>query len=51
MYLVGSDAQGSGGGFLKYSGEILEMNLADWVLKNSAPPMGELSVNTPAGTW
>ncbi len=40
---------GEGDGFMKYTGEILEMNLAEWVLRNSAPPMGELSISSSAG--
>ncbi len=38
-----------GEGFLRYTGEILEMNLSEWVLRNSAPGMGELTVATSAG--
>ena len=36
-------------GFIKYSGEILEINLSEWILRNSAPKMGELTVATPSG--
>lgn len=48
VYMVSSEQQ-QGEGFTKYTGEILEANLADWVLRNSAPPMGELTVTTSAG--
>lgn len=48
VYMVSSE-QHQGEGFTKYTGEILELNLADWVLRNSAPPMGELTVATSAG--
>ena len=39
-----------GDGFVKYNGEILEMNLSEWVLRNSAPAMGELTVASSKGT-
>jgi hypothetical protein len=39
------------GGFIKYTGEILEMNLAEWVLRNSAPAMAELSITSSAGCF
>ena len=45
VYMVSSE----GDGFMKYTGEILEMNLAEWVLRNSAPGFGELTVSTPNG--
>ena len=38
-----------GEGMLKYSGEILELNLSEWVLRNSSPSMGELTIATTAG--
>ena len=38
-----------GDGFVKYTGEILEMNLSEWVLRNSAPAMGELTVASSKG--
>lgn len=38
-----------GEGFLRYSGEILEINLSEWVLRNSSPTMDELTVATPTG--
>lgn len=34
---------------LRYTGEVLELNLSEWVLRNSAPPMGELTLATAAG--
>ncbi len=39
-----------GEGILKYTGEILELNLSEWVLRNSSPSMGELDVSTTQGT-
>lgn len=45
VYMVSSEGEG----FMKYTGEILEMNLAEWVLRNSAPGLGELSVTSPSG--
>eukprot|EP01039_Chlorochromonas_danica_P001573 gene1573-1718_t len=38
-----------GDGLLRYSGEILEMSISEWVLRNSSPEMGELSVSNSAG--
>lgn len=38
-----------GEGILRYSGEILELNLSEWVLRFSSPAMGELSVDTTQG--
>ena len=46
VYMVSNE----GDGFVKYSGEILEMNLSEWVLRNSAPAMGELTVASSKGT-
>jgi len=40
-----------GDGMHKYSGEILEMNLSEWVLRNSSPAMGELNLSTPSGEF
>ena len=45
VYMISSD----GDGMHKYSGEILEMNLSEWVLRNSSPAMGELNLSTPSG--
>jgi hypothetical protein len=45
IYMVSNE----GDGFVKYSGEILEMNLSEWVLRNSAPAMGELTVSSSKG--
>jgi hypothetical protein len=39
----------SGDGMRRYSGELLQMNLAEWVLRHSAPSMGELTFTAPAG--
>mmetsp|Transcript_27075 Transcript_27075/g.45348 ORF Transcript_27075/g.45348 Transcript_27075/m.45348 type:complete len:673 (+) Transcript_27075:61-2079(+) len=54
VYLIPSEGSGTGSGsdgegMLKYNGEILEMNLSEWVLRNSAPGMDELTVATTAG--
>jgi len=38
-----------GEGILRYSGEILELNLSEWVLRFSSPAMGELNVDTTQG--
>lgn len=38
-----------GEGILRYSGEILELNLSEWVLRFSSPAMGELSVDSTQG--
>lgn len=38
-----------GEGFIKYTGEVLELNLSEWVLRNSSPSMGELTVTTHSG--
>ena len=46
MRLLSEDEEG----LLPYQGEILEMNLSEWVLRNSAPSMGELTFAQPAGT-
>lgn len=45
VYMVSEDGQG----LLPYSGEILEMNLSEWVLRHSSPSMGELTLAQPAG--
>ncbi len=45
VYMVSNE----GDGFVKYTGEILEMNLSEWVLRNSAPAMGELTVASSKG--
>lgn len=46
VYMLSEDEEG----LLPYQGEILEMNLSEWVLRNSAPSMGELTFAQPAGT-
>lgn len=35
--------------FLRFKGEIFEINLSEWVLANTAPAMGELTVSSSAG--
>lgn len=40
---------GEEGGLLKYTGELLEIRLVDWVLRNSPPSVGELSFTNSAG--
>jgi hypothetical protein len=45
VFMVSNEEEG----ILKYAGEILELNLSEWVLKNSSPAMGELTVDTTAG--
>ena len=45
VYMLSEDEEG----LLPYQGEILEMNLTEWVLRNSAPAMGELTFSQPAG--
>lgn len=36
-------------GFVSYTGELLEPNIAEWVLRNSQPAMGELTFASQAG--
>lgn len=36
-------------GFVKYTGEIIEMSLSEWILRNSSPVMGELTLSTSEG--
>ena len=45
VYMLSEDEEG----LLPYQGEILELNLSEWVLRNSAPAMGELTFAQPAG--
>eukprot|EP00596_Hydrurales_sp_CCMP1899_P010056 CAMPEP_0119038502 /NCGR_PEP_ID=MMETSP1177-20130426/7464_1 /TAXON_ID=2985 /ORGANISM="Ochromonas sp, Strain CCMP1899" /LENGTH=571 /DNA_ID=CAMNT_0007001167 /DNA_START=151 /DNA_END=1863 /DNA_ORIENTATION=- len=45
VYMLSEDGEG----LLQYQGEILEMNLSEWVLRNAAPTMGELTFAQPAG--
>jgi hypothetical protein len=45
VFMVSNEEEG----ILKYVGEILELNLSEWVLKNSSPAMGELTVSNSAG--
>lgn len=46
VFMISNEAEG----IQKYSGEILELNLAEWVLRNSAPAMGELTLSSTTGT-
>ena len=48
IYMI-SDDSNAGTGLIPYNGEILNWNLAEWVLRNSAPTMGELSLLVPSG--
>lgn len=48
IYMI-SDDTSAGSGLIPYNGEILNWNLAEWVLRNSAPSMGELSLLVPSG--
>ena len=45
IYMIADDGEG----LLEYRGEILEMNLSQWVLKNSSPGVNELSIATANG--
>lgn len=45
VFMVSNDGEG----ILRYSGEILELNLSEWVLRNSSPAMDELTVATNQG--
>lgn len=45
VFMVSTEAEG----FLRYRGEILDINLSEWVLRNSAPAMDELSLGDPRG--
>jgi hypothetical protein len=45
VYMVSSETEG----FVKYQGEILDINLSEWVLRNSAPTMDELTLRTSQG--
>lgn len=45
VYMLSEDEEG----LLPYQGEILENNLSEWVLRNSAPSMGELTFAQPSG--
>ncbi|KAJ1430041.1 hypothetical protein B484DRAFT_449113 [Ochromonadaceae sp. CCMP2298] len=45
VYMISNEGED----MVKYTGEILELNLSEWVLRNSAPSMGELSISTTAG--
>ena len=45
IYMVSDDGQE----LLRYSGEIIEMNLSEWVLRNTAPDVNELTLATSAG--
>ena len=45
IYLLSEDESG----LIQYNGVILEMNLSEWVLRNSSPRMNELSFATSKG--
>jgi len=45
IYMISED----GDGLIPYKGEVLELNLSEWVLRNSSPSMGELSFSAPSG--
>lgn len=45
VYLMNKEEEG----YVKYTGEIIEMSLSEWVLRNSSPVMGELTLSTPEG--
>jgi protein disulfide isomerase len=45
VFMVSEEADG----MRQYSGEMLEMNLSEWILKHSAPRCAELSVSSQAG--
>ena len=45
IYLLSDDENG----LIQYNGVILEMNLSEWVLRNSSPRMNELSFATSKG--
>lgn len=45
VYLVSKDSEG----FMKYHGEIIEMSLSEWILRNCSPTMSELTVATSEG--
>ena len=38
-----------GDGLLPYSGEFIESKLVEWILRNAAPVLGELSFTSTAG--
>jgi hypothetical protein len=45
VFMVSVDDEG----VQRYTGEILELNLSEWVLKHSSPGMGELTLNSASG--
>jgi hypothetical protein len=45
VFMVSEDDEG----VQRYTGEILELNLSEWVLKHSSPGMGELTLNSASG--
>ena len=47
IYMVSNEGEG----IIKYSGEILELNLSEWVLRNSSPAMGELNLASSSGIY
>lgn len=46
IYLVSNDEEG----FLRYTGAIVDTSLSEWILRNTAPPMGELTLASPSGS-
>jgi hypothetical protein len=38
-------------GYLRFSGELLESSLSEWVLRNSPPGFQELSLSVPNGLY
>jgi hypothetical protein len=45
VFMVSEDDEG----VQRYTGEILELNLSEWILKHSSPGMGELTLNSASG--
>jgi len=45
VYLLGDDKNK----VIPYQGDILEQSLAEWVLRHSSPPTGELTLASPGG--
>ena len=47
IYMVADDGEG----LIEYQGEMLEMNLSQWVLKNTSPDVNELTVANVNGKY
>ena len=45
VYMMSPETEG----FARYHGEIVEMSLSEWILRNSSPSMAELTVATSEG--